>query len=196
VHIVGSIEAAHAAVSEATLVERLTLNSIYFPYNVPTMADPQGGLVPSQEKRALDVANSFKQYLQYQSGAHLVLEAHCDHRGTSEYNKLLAGRRADRVKNYLVENGVPAADIETIAIGKENNLTNQEVLDLLSQNPNITPEEQTRVRRNLAVFRMANNRRVDVRLSTTGQTSHRYFPYNSDDLKVLLGEPKRATKKK
>jgi hypothetical protein len=196
VHIVGSIEAAHAAVSEATLVEKLTLNSIYFPYNVPSKSDPQGGLVPSQEKRALDVANSFKQYLQYQSGAHLVLEAHCDHRGTSEYNKLLAGRRADRVKNYLVENGVPAADIETIAIGKENNLTNQEVLDLLSQNPNITPEEQTRVRRNLAVFRMANNRRVDVRLSTTGQTSHRYFPYNSDDLKVLLGEPKRATKKK
>jgi OmpA family protein/PEGA domain-containing protein len=196
VHIVGSIEAAHPAVSEATLVEKLTLNSIYFPYNVPSKSDPQGGLVPSQEKRALDVANSFKQYLQYQSGAHLVLEAHCDHRGTSEYNKLLAARRADRVKNYLVENGVPAADIETIAIGKENNLTNQEVLDLLSQNPNITPEEQTRVRRNLAVFRMANNRRVDIRLSTTGQTSHRYFPYNSDDLKVLLGEPKRATKKK
>jgi outer membrane protein OmpA-like peptidoglycan-associated protein len=196
VHIVGSIEAAHAAVSEATLVERLTLNSIYFPYNVPTMADPQGGLVPSQEKRALDVANSFKQYLQYQSGAHLILEAHCDHRGSSAYNKRLAARRADRVKNYLVENGVPAADIETQAIGKEQNLTNQEVIDLLNQNPNITPEEQKRVRRNLAVFRMANNRRVDVRLSTTGQTSHRYFPYNSDDLKVLLGEPKKPAAKK
>jgi hypothetical protein len=195
VHLVGSIEAAHAQVSEATLVEKLTLNSIYFPYNVPTKADPQGGLVPSQEKRALDVANSFKQYLQYQSGAHLILEAHCDHRGSSEYNKVLAARRADRVKNYLVENGVPAGDIETRAIGKEQNLTNQEVIDLLTQNPNITPEEQKRVRRNLTVFRMANNRRVDVRLSTTGQTSHRFFPYNSDDLKVLLGEPKPARKK-
>jgi len=196
VHIVGSIEAARAAVSEATLVERLTLNSIYFPYNVPTMADPQGGLVPSQEKRALDVASSFKQYLQYQPQAHLILEAHCDHRGSSEYNKQLAARRADRVKNYLVENGIPVADIETRAIGKEQNLTNQEVIALLNQNPNITPEERTRVRRNLTVFRMANNRRVDVRLSTTGQESHRYFPYNSDDLKVLLGEPKRTAKKK
>jgi len=195
VHLVGSIEAARAAVSEATLVEKLTLNSIYFPYNVPTATDPQGGLVPSQEKRALDVANSFKQYLQYQPGAHLILEAHCDHRGSSEYNKQLAARRADRVKNYLLENGVPAGDIETRAIGKEQNLTNQEVIDLLQQNPNITPEEQKRVRRNLTVFRMANNRRVDVRLNTTGQTSHRYFPYNSDDLKVLLGEPKRAAKK-
>ena len=42
---------------------------------------------------------------------------------------------------------------------------------------------------------MANNRRVDVRLSTTGQSSLRYYPYNSDDLKVLLGEEKRAGKK-
>jgi hypothetical protein len=41
---------------------------------------------------------------------------------------------------------------------------------------------------------MANNRRVDVRLSTTGQTSQRFFPYNSDDLNVLLGEKKPAAK--
>jgi len=107
----------------------------------------------------------------------------------------LAARRADRVKNYLVESGVPAADVETQAIGKEKNLTSQEVIDLLNQNPNLTREERKRVRRNLAVFRMANNRRVDVRLTATGQTSHRYFPYNSDDLKVLLGEPKPASKK-
>jgi hypothetical protein len=39
---------------------------------------------------------------------------------------------------------------------------------------------------------MANNRRVDIHLSTTGQTSLRFFPYNSDDLNVLLGEPKPA----
>ena len=34
-HIVGSIDAAHPAVSETTLVTRLTLNSIYFPYDQP-----------------------------------------------------------------------------------------------------------------------------------------------------------------
>jgi hypothetical protein len=42
---------------------------------------------------------------------------------------------------------------------------------------------------------MANNRRVDVRLSTTGLTSQRFFPYNSDDLNVLLGEQKPAARK-
>jgi hypothetical protein len=80
-------------------------------------------------------------------------------------------------------------------MGKEKNLTNKEVLELLEQDPNVTPEERQRVRRNLATFRMANNRRVDVTLSTTGQSSPRYFPYNSDDLKVLLGEPKHTSKK-
>jgi plastocyanin len=193
-HFVGSIERG-SMVSEETLVTRLTLNSIYFPYNLPTTADAQGGLVPSQSKRVSDVSDNFKQYLQIHPDAHLILEAHCDHRGSVEYNKALSERRADRVKNFLVENGVPAADIETRALGKEDNLKDKDVIALLEQNPNITPEDQKRVRRNLATFRMANNRRVDVRLSTTGQSSLRYYPYNSDDLKVLLGEPKHAAKK-
>jgi outer membrane protein OmpA-like peptidoglycan-associated protein len=195
VHIVGSIEAAQPVVSESTLTAKLTFNSIYFPYDKPAAADPQGGLVPGEERRAMDIASAFKQYLGLRPEAHLILEAHCDHRGTSAYNKKLSLRRADRVKSYLVENGVPAANIDTKALGKEENLTNKEVIDLLEQNPNITPEERERVRHNLATFRMANNRRVDVRLSTTGQNSLRYFPYNSDDLKVLLGEGKPGSKK-
>jgi hypothetical protein len=194
-HVVGSIDAARPAVSETTLVTRLTLNSIYFPYDLPRTSEPQGGLVPSQSARASEVSDNFKQYLQIHPEAHLILEAHCDHRGSVEYNKKLSERRADRVKNFLVENGIPAASIETHPLGKEDNLKNKDILELLDQNPNVTPEEKTRVRRNLTVFRMANNRRVDVRLSTTGQTSHRYYPYNSDDLKVLLGEPKATTKK-
>jgi len=183
-HIVGSIE------SGAVLESKLTLNSIYFPYDLPATSNPQGGLVPSEANRTLEVAQNFKQYLQSHPEARLTLEGHCDHRGTPEYNKMLSGRRTERVKSYLVENGVPAADIDTVALGEEQNLTDQEVLDLLAQNPNVTPEERERVRRNLRTFRMANNRRVDIRVST-GQTSLRYFPYNSDDLKVLLGEEKQ-----
>jgi hypothetical protein len=195
IHLVGSIDLARAVVSETTLVSKLTLNSIYFPYDLPTTANPQGGLVPSEAKRVFDISDTFKQYLQIHPDAHLILTAHCDHRGSIAYNKKLSERRGDRVKSSLVENGVAAANIETQAMGKEKNLTNKEVLDLLEQDPNVTPEERQRVRRNLATFRMANNRRVDVTLSTTGQSSPRYFPYNSDDLKVLLGEPKRTSKK-
>jgi len=194
-HIVGSIDVMQAAVSETTLETNLTFNSLYFPYNLPTKVDPQGGLVSSQEKRLDEVASNFKQYLGIRPEAHLILEAHADHRGASDYNMALSQRRADRVKSYLVEHGIPAANIETKALGKEQNLTDKEVLELTDQNTNLSPEDRKRVAHNLLAFRMANNRRVDVRLSTTGQTSLRFFPYNSDDLNVLLGEPKPAAKK-
>jgi outer membrane protein OmpA-like peptidoglycan-associated protein len=192
-HITGSID-QEAAVSEATLEINLTFNSIYFPTNLPTIAEPEGGVVPSEGKRLESIVSNFKQYLTIHPDANLILTAHADHRGSSEFNKALSQRRADRVKSYLVQNGIPAERIETHALGKEQNLTNKEVIDLTEQNPNVTPEDRKRVHRNIVAFRMANNRRVDVGLSTTGQNSKRFFPYNSDDLNVLLGEPKHVAK--
>jgi len=193
-HIVGSIEPLQAAVSESTLQTKLSFNSIYFPYNVPTKADPEGGLVSSQERRLEEMVSNFKQYLIYRPEAHLILEAHADHRGAADYNKALSQRRADRVKSYLIDHGIAAGSIETQAFGAEKNLSDKEVLELTNQNPNLSSEDRARVKKSLLAFRMANNRRVDVRLSTTGQTSQRFFPYNADDLNVLLGEPKRPAK--
>jgi outer membrane protein OmpA-like peptidoglycan-associated protein len=194
-HITGSIDLQQAAVSEATLETKLTFNSIYFPYDRPTVADPQGGLVPSQDRRLDEIVDNFKQYLAMRPEAKLILEAHADLRGSVAYNRTLSQRRADRVKSYLIEHGIPAAGIETKAFGKEQNLTDKDVEALNAQNPNVTPEARERVKKNIDAFRMANNRRVDIHLSTTGQTSQRYFPYNSDDLNVLLGEQKPVVKK-
>ena len=50
---------------------------------------------------------------------HLTIEGHCDERGTREYNLALGDRRANAVKNYLVAQGVSAANIKTISYGKE-----------------------------------------------------------------------------
>jgi hypothetical protein len=194
-HIVGSIDAMQT-VDGTTFENKLsTLSSLYFPYNLPTPADPQGGLVPSQEREADELASDFKQYLEFRPEAHLILEGHADRRGSSTYNMALSQRRADRVKNYLVEHGVPAQDIETQAFGKGKNLTNKEVLELANQNTNLSPEDRKHVARNLLAFGLANNRRVDFRLSTTGQTSLRFFPYNADDLNLLLGLRKSAMRK-
>jgi len=191
-HITGSIE---PAINEATLETNLTFNSIYFPTNLPTAADSQGGLVPGEEARLAKIVADFKQYMAARPEAKLILEAHADHRGSSAFNQALSQRRADRVKSYLVANGISADGIETKALGKEQNLTDQEVKDLAEKNPNITAEDRQRVEKNIAAFRMANNRRVDIRLSTTGQNSQRFFPYNSDDLNVLMGEQKPVAKK-
>src|SRR5271157_4455266 len=133
-HITGSIDVLQAAVSEATLETKLTFNSIYFPYNLPTVADPQGGLVPSQEKRMQEIVSNFKQYLALRPEANLILEAHADLRGSVAFNKALSQRRANRVKSYLVENGIAAERIETKALGKEKNLTDKEVEALNAQN--------------------------------------------------------------
>lgn len=47
------------------------------------------------------------------------IEGHCDERGTREYNLALGERRANSIKNYLVEMGVNPSRINTISYGKE-----------------------------------------------------------------------------
>jgi peptidoglycan-associated lipoprotein len=49
----------------------------------------------------------------------IVVEGNCDERGTVEYNLHLGQRRAEAVKKYLVNIGVPAKAIKTVSFGKE-----------------------------------------------------------------------------
>jgi peptidoglycan-associated lipoprotein len=49
----------------------------------------------------------------------LVVEGHCDERGTREYNLALGERRANAVKDFLVAQGVQATRLKTISYGKE-----------------------------------------------------------------------------
>jgi len=59
----------------------------------------------------------------------------------------------------------------------------------------LTSEERKRVLRNIVIIRMASNRRVDVTLSTTGQTSVRTFPFNAEDALTLIGGRESEMKK-
>lgn len=49
----------------------------------------------------------------------LVIEGHCDERGSAEYNLGLGDRRAAAAKDFLVQLGVPADRVRTISYGKE-----------------------------------------------------------------------------
>jgi peptidoglycan-associated lipoprotein len=49
----------------------------------------------------------------------LVLEGHCDERGTPEYNLALGQRRADAVVAYLKDLGVTTGSIQTVSYGEE-----------------------------------------------------------------------------
>jgi peptidoglycan-associated lipoprotein len=51
--------------------------------------------------------------------AHVTIEGHCDERGSTEYNLALGDRRANAVKQYLVNLGIPAGNLNTVSFGKE-----------------------------------------------------------------------------
>jgi outer membrane protein OmpA-like peptidoglycan-associated protein len=185
---------------DKALEARLALHSVYFVTAQPTPKDPNGGLLPSQQKILLNLATDFKKYLEAKPDAHITLEGHADHRGTAAFNQALTERRVGRVKAYLVEQGVPEADIETKALGKEQNLTTDEVKQSIEQNPELTTEERKRALSRIVTIRMASNRRVDVTLNSAGQseTSVRHFPFNSTDAMQLIGgreSERKATRK-
>lgn len=48
------------------------------------------------------------------------IEGNADERGTREYNLALGARRAESIRTYLVNRGVPAGRIDTISFGKES----------------------------------------------------------------------------
>jgi len=180
----------------ARLEARLSLHSVYFVVNQPWIKNPKGGLLASQQKTLVALAADFKLYLQAKPDAHLILGGHADHRGSVEFNQALSERRVNRVKGFLVEQGVPEANIDTKAFGKEHNLTTEEVQGEVQSNPELSAEERQRVLRNIVTIRMASNRRVDVTLSTTGETSVRQFPFNAADALTLIGGREAEAKKK
>ncbi len=61
-------------------------------------------------------------YLKKNPRAKLLIEGHCDERGTAEYNMALGERRATAVMTYLVSLGVPKTALSTVSFGKEKPL--------------------------------------------------------------------------
>ncbi len=57
--------------------------------------------------------------LKSQSGEKILLEGHCDERGTSAYNLVLGERRAQAAAQYLRDLGVPSSQIQITSYGKE-----------------------------------------------------------------------------
>jgi peptidoglycan-associated lipoprotein len=61
-------------------------------------------------------------YLKKNPNAKLLIEGHCDERGTAEYNLALGDRRATAVMTYLVSLGVSKGALSTVSFGKEKPL--------------------------------------------------------------------------
>lgn len=184
---------------ERQLESNLALHSIYFQTARPSEKNPDGGLVESQQQVLASLASDFKMYLTFRADAHLTLGGHADSRGSVEYNKALTERRVDRAKRFLVDHGVPADSIDIQSFGKEDELTADQVKEQMQDNSDLSPDDRQKMLDNLQVIVLANNRRVDVSLSTTGQQSVRRYPFNAKDALALIstkGVEKEPTSKK
>ena len=58
-------------------------------------------------------------WLKQYSDVSVIIEGHCDERGTREYNLALGEKRAQAVKNYLISLGISSDRVSTISYGKE-----------------------------------------------------------------------------
>ena len=58
-------------------------------------------------------------WLKQYSNVSVIIEGHCDERGTREYNLALGEKRAQSVKNYLINLGISSDRVSTISYGKE-----------------------------------------------------------------------------
>jgi len=118
-------EAARAAWAKknAEALVELSLQNIYFDYD-------KSAIRPD----AREILKVNAEIFTKNSSAKIVVEGHCDERGTAEYNMALGERRAQEAKQYLVNLGIDASRIETISYGKERPLDNRSTEEAWAQN--------------------------------------------------------------
>ncbi len=114
--------AAWAKKNAEALVD-LNIQNIYFDYD-------KSGIRPD----AREILKANADIFMKNSSAKIIVEGHCDERGTAEYNMALGERRAQEAKQYLVNLGIDASRIETISYGKERPLDNRSIEEAWAQN--------------------------------------------------------------
>ncbi|MBF0309616.1 MAG: peptidoglycan-associated lipoprotein Pal [Magnetococcales bacterium] len=61
-------------------------------------------------------------WIQSSGAREVMVEGHCDERGTRDYNLALGQKRADAVRDYLVSQGIEGGRLKTVSYGKERPL--------------------------------------------------------------------------
>ena len=96
---------------EPATLKELQIPDITFEYDKYSLTSEAQALLKSH-------APAFLKYKEYK----LVVEGHCDERGTVEYNLALGEERAAQTARYLVSLGIERERIKTISYGKEKPL--------------------------------------------------------------------------
>lgn len=74
----------------------------------------------SQIRKAdYNTLNKINKYLQRNPGVIIMIEGHCDERGSNEYNMALGEQRALSVRRYLISLGSDSSNLHTVSYGEE-----------------------------------------------------------------------------
>lgn len=97
-----------AAAKAAAILKELQIADVNFDYNMYNLR-------PEAQDILKKGAPAYLKYRDYK----LVVEGHCDERGTAEYNLALGEKRANEAAKYLADLGIEKERIKTISYGKE-----------------------------------------------------------------------------
>jgi peptidoglycan-associated lipoprotein len=97
-----------AAAKATAILKELQIADVNFDYNMYN-------LKPEAQAILKKGAPAYLKYRDYK----LVVEGHCDERGTAEYNLALGEKRATEAAKYLADLGIEKERIKTISYGKE-----------------------------------------------------------------------------
>ncbi|MBS3732152.1 MAG: peptidoglycan-associated lipoprotein Pal [Desulfobacterales bacterium] len=99
---------AEARQETADARDRFVSQKVYFKFDDSSLTDS-----------ARDVLRDKVQWLRNHPDACVIIEGHCDERGTDEYNLALGSRRAESVKDFLTKAGINGSRLTTISYGEE-----------------------------------------------------------------------------
>ena len=92
----------------ASITAPVLIDNIFYDFNKATLRP--------ESQTALD---ELVKLLNENPNVTIELSSHCDYKGSSAYNKLLAQRRAESVVNYLVDKGIARDRLSPVGYGKE-----------------------------------------------------------------------------
>jgi peptidoglycan-associated lipoprotein len=121
-----TVNAAAASVAPSPTDEELfskNVRDVFFDYDKYVIRHDEVPTVQNNEA-----------FLAQHPSIKVVVEGHCDDRGSEEYNIALGASRAETVKRTLVQEGVPADHIKTVSYGKEKPFCTQDNEQCWQQN--------------------------------------------------------------
>ena len=106
--VTGDVEPIELPAAQADLVAKAGSDTVYFGTDEHTLDEPSRTTLAAQARWLISNPN-----------VRASIEGHADERGTREYNLALGERRANSARDFLIQQGVPAARLLTVSWGKE-----------------------------------------------------------------------------